>query len=135
MPAADRIDGVAHVLTGFRRAPDLGLEPRRLPAAFSARVFQTSGAQRACLAVLVCRMEQWVALAAGRAVPGAIAADRLAHRTAAGVVVIEALWVSFRQPLPRMPHSTIGVFFCDETNIDASEVATTSCSSPGLVKR
>lgn len=31
--------------------------------------------------------------------------------------------------------STIGVAFCDETKITASESATTSCSSPGAVNR
>jgi len=32
-------------------------------------------------------------------------------------------------------YSTTGVLFCDETKITASEIATTSCSSPGLVNR
>ena len=32
-------------------------------------------------------------------------------------------------------HSTMGVLRCDDTKIDASETATTSCSSPALVKR
>ena len=32
-------------------------------------------------------------------------------------------------------YSSIGVFFCEETKINASETATTSCSSPGLVNR
>lgn len=37
--------------------------------------------------------------------------------------------------ITRSAYSTTGVPFCEETKMHASETATTSCSSPGLVNR
>jgi hypothetical protein len=44
------------------------------------------------------------------------------------IVHVRFMWAS-------LFYSTTGVPFCEETKIDASETATTSCSSPGLVNR